>query len=295
MQHGLLGSLSLVGVSGLIIIIAIVVVLIASVSVNLVIRARYTSLARDIDDHKRADLPLSHRVLNRVLEDAREAKRQGGPDASPQTIIEHHFQQDLGPLLLGERFVRASVGLSIILGLVGTFYGLTLSIGQLVSLVSGDASSVVNVTDAVTSGLAQSLSGMAVAFSTSLFGIAAAIVLTLFNIFSNLTDRRTAVMVSLEAHLDRLLAGEAWAGPAAPGGEAARLEHMVQSFVHGVAALQHSVAQFDASLQGFAATTRDFHEFNLHLKDNVQRMSLTFGDLSETVRGHVVALRGHGR
>lgn len=291
MQHGLMGSLSLVGVSGVVIILAIVVISIAALVTNLVLRSRYGGLARDIEDHKRPDLPLSSRVLTRILEDAREAKRRGGPEASTQAIIEHHFQAELGGMLLGERFVRSAVGLVIILGLVGTFYGLTLSIGQLVNLVSGDASNVVDVTDAVTSGLTRSLSGMAVAFSTSLFGIGAAIVLTFLNIFSNISDRRNALMVAFEAHLDRVLAGEA----RAQSGDAARLERMVEDFNAGVAGLSHAVAQFDAALQSFATTTRDFREFNLHLKDNVQRMSLSFGDLSETMRGHVLALRGNGR
>jgi hypothetical protein len=44
----------------------------------------------------------------------------------------------------------------------------------------------------------------------------------------------------------------------------------------------------------FSATTRDFREFNFHLKDNLQRMSLSFGDLSETLKEHTRALRPRG-
>ena len=44
------------------------------------------------------------------------------------------------------------------------------------------------------------------------------------------------------------------------------------------------MTRFESALETFATTTRDFHEFNLHLKDNVQRMSLSFADLSEVLK-----------
>lgn len=293
-MQGLIGSLSLVGVSGYIIIAAILLVLFASIGLSLFARARYASLERDLSQHTRPDRLLTHRVLNRIMADAREAVERHGRDANTQAIIEHHFQDELGGLLLAERFIRSAVGLAIILGLVGTFYGLTLSIGQLVALVSGDGSQAVSVTESVTLGLTQSLSGMAVAFSTSLFGVAAGIALTVFGVFFNVTDRRTAFMVMLEAHLDRVLMVHA-GGERGPGGAAGgQLEHVMAQLGQSVAGLDGAVAQFEAALQTFAANTRDFHEFNLHLKDNVQRMSLGFGDVSEALRAHANALRGPG-
>jgi hypothetical protein len=47
--------------------------------------------------------------------------------------------------------------------------------------------------------------------------------------------------------------------------------------------------RFEAALQTFATTTRDFHEFNLHLRDNVQRLSLTFADLSNSLKAQLGA------
>jgi hypothetical protein len=44
------------------------------------------------------------------------------------------------------------------------------------------------------------------------------------------------------------------------------------------------VGKFEAALTRFSGSTRDFQEFNLHLKDNIQRMSLSFGDLSDALR-----------
>ncbi len=294
MQQGILGAWSLLDVSGYVIILAILLTLVGSVVFSLYARSRYNGLARELSAHKRADRPFSERMLTRILEDAREARRtQRAP--SHQASIEHHFGEELGGLLLAERFVRAAPGLVIIFGLVGTFYGLSLSIGKLVRLVSGGSTELTDVTTSMTQGLTQALAGMSVAFTTSLLGIAAAVVLTFFGVFFNVSDRRTALLLAIEAHLDRLFGGEVGVAQGGDAGAALHtggLEASVAEFATSVAGLQESVAQFDAALQGFATTTRDFREFNLHLKDNVQRMSLSFADLSETLKAHSGPLGG---
>jgi hypothetical protein len=189
---------------------------------------------------------------------------------------------------------------------VGTFYGLTLSIAKLTALVAGDGGTAADLTQSLTLGLTEALSGMSVAFSTSLVGIVAAVVMTLFGVFSNLTDRRLALMVRIEHYVDHLMMADAggdpgearWAhtaGAAAAAGAGGRgAARTVDRFGQSVAALEAAVTRFEGALDGFSATTRDFREFNLHLKDNVQRMSLTFGDLSETLKDHVRALRSGG-
>jgi hypothetical protein len=294
MQQGILGALSLLDVRGYVIIATIVVTVLSSICFTLFIRGRYAAFARDLSEHTHADRPFSHRVLTRILEDARTAHaRQQAADH--QARIEQHFDAELGGLLLGERFVRAAPGLVIIFGLVGTFYGLSMSIGKLVRLVAGGGGEASDIGATMTQGLTQALTGMSVAFSTSLFGIASAIVLTFFGVFFNVTDRRTALMVAVENHLDRLL-GPIGAGAAGTldGGlvqvHTANLEQIFADFARSVEDLRDSVGRFDASLQGFAANTRDFREFNLHLKDNVQRMSLSFADVSETLRNHASSL-----
>ncbi|HEY5955621.1 MAG TPA: hypothetical protein VIV60_03665, partial [Polyangiaceae bacterium] len=54
-----------------------------------------------------------------------------------------------------------------------------------------------------------------------------------------------------------------------------------------VVLLDGAVARFESALLNFASTTRDFHEFNAHLKDNVQRLSLTFADLNDSLKTHL--------
>lgn len=294
MEDGLFASLALVGTSGAIIIGITLFVLFLSIGLNLYMRARYSALSTDIEDHKRPDRPFTNHVLNRILDDARDAKLRQGRDANVQAIVEHHFHAELGGLLLGERFVRSAVGLVIILGLVGTFTGLTLSVGQLVSMIADSPARGIDVADVVTGGLTKALSGMSVAFSCSLFGIASAIVLTLFGVLSSPTDRRMGLMIAVEAHLDRILSFAPEAGGARAGStpETEHLAQIVSDFGAAVAGLENAVMQFGTSLQTFAGTTRDFREFNLHLKDNVQRMSLSFADASEAVKNHVHTLQG---
>jgi ABC-type transporter Mla subunit MlaD len=88
-------------------------------------------------------------------------------------------------------------------------------------------------------------------------------------------------MVQIETYLDRALPASTAAAPAAPA----------SSLADSLARLDGSVSRFDSALQTFATTTRDFREFNAHLKDNVQRLSLAFGDLSDTLKAHTTALR----
>jgi hypothetical protein len=295
MPQAILEGLSLVDVSGYIIIGSIVATLVVSVVANLVIRARYASMARELKASPVSDVPFSHVVLNDIVADARRAVRRPG-ESNAQAIVEEHFQTQLRWMLLGERFIRAATGLVLILGLSGTFYGLTSSIGKLARLVSTEGASAADVTQSLTAGLTQALSGMSVAFSGSLFGIVSAVILTLFGIVSNVTDRRTALMVQIETYLDRRLPtaqGAALAEVGLGGAPTEKLERILAGFGQSVARLEGAVGHFDAALQAFATSTRDFREFNLHLKDNVQRMSLSFGDFSETLRNQIGALKSN--
>jgi methyl-accepting chemotaxis protein len=50
------------------------------------------------------------------------------------------------------------------------------------------------------------------------------------------------------------------------------------------ASLSESVDKFDKSLQTFAENTRDFSEFNHHLRTNIQRMNVAFDDFTEDLK-----------
>jgi hypothetical protein len=276
MPHAIVDGLSLVDATGRIILATTILCLLVAIGANLWVRTRYASLKRDLGQRSRQP---SHPLLTRIIEDTLAVARRGGPP-NTQALIEEGFQAELRTVLLAERFVKAATGLVIILGLLGTFYGLTLSIGRIVQLVGADGGGGADVAGAVTTGLTHALSGMAVAFSNSLLGIVSAVILTVLNVISNPTDQRTGLMLELETYLDRLLAS------AGTGIHSNDVE-LRQS----VARLDEVVARFEAALGTFAASTSGFQEFNRHLKDNIQRMSLSFGDFSDTLKGQLGAIK----
>ncbi len=301
MPNEFVGSLSLLDTSGQLIIAVIILLLLSSLGSTWSIRRRYAILDRELRDHSKPGQPFGSRVLARIVTDTQEASDRALGEVNVQAIVEHRFQSDLASLMIGERFVKASTGLAIILGLVGTFYGLTSSIGKLVGLVAGGSSSTMDVTQAVTGGLTQALSGMSVAFSTSLFGILSAIIITLVGVFFSVADCRTRVMAQVEAYVEHMVLGTLTtavpsrsdgAGPrGAPEGGANRLALVVGDLAKSVGRLEESIAVFDSALVQFAANTRDFQEFNLHLKDNIQRMSLAFGDFSDTLKAQSLTVK----
>jgi len=296
-MRDLLRSFSLLDVSGLFIIGVIVSLLLAGVVLTVVIHGRYARIARDLREHAEVNAAFESRVLDRAARETIEALQRHPSDVNTQVIVDTCFQAEHKGLLVGERFVRSLTGLLIILGLVGTFYGLTLSIGKLVSLVSGTTGSATDVTASLTRGLTEALGGMSVAFSCSLFGILAAIVMTLLGVFANVGDRRTALMLQVEAYLDNvLLAAARRAQGGVQGGVAGLgIERALGGFDQSVARLDQAVRTFEQALATFSSSTRDFHEFNHHLRDNIQRMSLSFGDLSEVLQREVHAMRSRDR
>lgn len=254
MPNAILDGLSLVDSVGAGILATNVVALLAGIGAHLFLRAQYRDLERDLDRNGEPRPHFTHGVLNRIVRDAEDDARRSR-DRNAQAIIEDAFQSGLRTLLVAERFVRAATGLVLVLGLLGTFYGLTLSIGKLVHLVSADTGGTQDVALAITHGLTQALGGMAVAFSNSLVGIGSAVALTLIGIVNNPTDRRTALMIQIENYVDRLLS----TGPARR--EAA--DGAVGAFGESVARLEGAVARFESALQHFAASTKDLREVQL--------------------------------
>jgi hypothetical protein len=254
MSSTILDGLSLVDTTGHIILATTLASLLAGIAAHAWLGARYGALQRDLERGGGAQPEFHHRALVRIVRDAEEAAQRSA-EVNVQAIIEDRVQSELTPLLLAERFVRAATGLVLVLGLLGTFYGLTLSIGKLVHLVSADPSTAADITQAMTRGLTEALAGMAVAFSNSLLGIGSAVALTILGVLNNPTDRRTSLMIQIETYLDRHLA--------------AKFSHRtdpssaVAGFGESVARLESTVARFEAALRGFAASTKDLREVEL--------------------------------
>jgi F0F1-type ATP synthase assembly protein I len=153
----ILDSLSLLDVSGHIVVAAIIAVFASALVASIAVRSKYANIERALS-REPVDV-ASHALITMVERECRKASAQRDAPHNVQAIVEQCVQSVLPGYLLGERFVRSSPGLMIILGLIGTFYGLTLSIGRLVRLVTSEAASGGEVAQAVTQGLSHALSG----------------------------------------------------------------------------------------------------------------------------------------
>ena len=284
---------------GIAVILAILGILVISLVMQSWVRVGYANISREVRRQKSPEAVFRSRFLQRIMTDVRATLSEADDEINTVALIEHRVNTELGHLLLGERFVRAATGLVIVLGLAGTFYGLTLSIGKLVALVSSDgsiasadsaATSAMDISQSLTAGLTQALGGMSVAFTTSFAGILAAVVLTLVGIFSNVAERRTAMITQVEVFLDRVVSLHLESIRQQRGDDklpitatAARLERAMETFQGGLGQLERSVAHLEGTLAAFSNSTRDFGEFNVHLRDNIARMSLAFSDMARAI------------
>ncbi len=301
----------------IVIIAMILAILGTALALSVVIRNRYKEISIDIKDKENRDAAIfESKVLNAIIDDYKVAAK-GNREINTQAIIEKNFNNELNSLYLGERFIKRSVSLMIILGLLGTFYGLTLSIGKLVELLSSSNNAdVLDSMDSVVQGLINSVKGMSVAFVTSLFGISSSILMTIFNTVLGVEELRETVMVEIEEYLDNSLAEGIYKEETTESILNEELKSTIKEFGDKLesnikeisnimsyrftaaassieefsGSLEKSVDRFDKSLQTFAENTRDFSEFNHHLKTNIQRMNVTFDDFTEELKGSTEGL-----
>lgn len=221
-----------------------------------------------------------------------------------QAIIEEQFGKKMRGAMLKERFVKNSVSLMIVLGLFGTFLGLTLAVGELANLLAiSGGSDWLDILSSVGNGLMFSLQGMAVAFVTSLFGIGCSIILTILNIIFDVHGARESLMVEIESYLDNYVAASlaeeieteykvlAKALYNSIDELGSKIEASLRAAVEGAvqhmseaaagigdtaASLDEAVKKFDKSLRTFGENIRDFSEFNINLRNNIERMDVNF-------------------
>ncbi len=304
---GMILSLNTVGI---VIVLAIVAILFIAIAVNIGLITTYRKLEEDLQDEDHRDKRIfDDFMLNDIVSDYTEASSKHYGEINTQAIIEKRMSTHMRASALGERFVKTSVSLMIILGLVGTFFGLTISISKLVTLLGQDVEQALAINASITDSLINALSGMSVAFVTSLFGISASIIMTLFNLFFNAPDKRISLMAQIEEYLDNRLfkevredyakyatikTADGAVAQAGQGIDAQSLKVLTNALInrlYGVTgelantaeSINQSVNSFEKSLTVFSESARDFREFNHHLKDNIQRMSLSFSDFTQEI------------
>ncbi|MCI0754109.1 MotA/TolQ/ExbB proton channel family protein [Teichococcus vastitatis] len=173
----------------------------------------------------------------------------------------------------GRELSRYMTGLSIFLGLLGTFWGLILTIGSVAEVIntmsvgSGDLNQLFNQ---LKSGLAQPLTGMGVAFSSSMLGLAGALVLGFLDLTAGQAQGR------FYNELEEWLAGVTRLSTGAIGGDG-ELGGSVPAYVH---ALLEQTAENLENLQsilargeeGRATTTQALNSLNDRLAAMADQM-----------------------
>lgn len=313
MLDTLLKAISKLDTTAFSIISTIMAIFVISLFIMLRVRGRYRRLSRDLSGlNGRKDGKCKQQVLNSIIDEYKTVSVTSKAAVNTQAIIEKYFSTKLKSLGFGERFVKSSVSLMVILGLLGTFYGLTLSVGKLVELltVSGNTDMLTSM-ESIIESLISAVRGMSVAFMTSLTGIACSIVLTIFGIIFNVEEARQALLVQIEEYLDNTvelelakykeselsLMHKALVSSLAEftGKMEGVLRATVTDFGEKLAltsssietsskSLEGTIAKFDESIATFRDNTRDFSEFNYNLRSNIERMDVSFSNLSESLQ-----------
>ncbi|TVQ37424.1 MAG: flagellar motor protein MotA [Geminicoccaceae bacterium] len=165
---------------------------------------------------------------------------------------------------------RYLTGLLIFLGLLGTFWGLLLTISAVAEVIAGLSVSVDTVAtfSELQDGLAAPLSGMGIAFSSSLFGLAGSLVLGFLDLQANRAQNE--FFDDLEEWLSSLtrLSG----GPLAlDGGDAGRaMPTYVQALLERSAESQEELVRI---LGESEATRRSTEAAVIRLGDHLERLT----------------------
>ncbi|KYH34637.1 hypothetical protein CLTEP_14650 [Clostridium tepidiprofundi DSM 19306] len=293
------------------IILVITVIFFTAIVLSFIIKRKYGEMHEDFIKGKKRGVFRSD-VLNRIMSSYRDAAEKKAEEINTQAIIEKEFLYAFKGISMGERFIRQAISLMIILGLLGTFYGLTLSIRDLVSLLGNNGTlTATSGIESLIGGLVGSIEGMGVAFITSLFGIVGAILLTIFKIIVNVDNLRNSTMLEIEEYLDNTIALE-YINYA----EKNTLDVTVNKLFNGLSEqievnyknvldkslsglievlkmmeenqqdFNNSLMYFKKTIDQFSDNTRDFTEFNYHLRNNVDRMNVALSDFAEKIKNN---------
>lgn len=301
------------------IITFITIILISAVVLSFINKSKYGNIRKDfLTGQKESGFKLP--MLNKIMGAYRKSAEKNAEAINTQAIIEKEFASGLKSTITAERFIKNAVSLMIILGLLGTFYGLTLSIGDLVELLGNNDALSSSGMDGIVSGLVDTIRGMSVAFITSLFGILGAIILTVLKIFINPQKIREGLMIEIEEYLDNVIAFEY-----IDSSKNNTLETSVNNLFHGLSeqvnnlfeglnneiessynkvldksisgltqvvnmmeknqqSFNESLVNFDKTVDKFSENTTEFTEFNHHLRNNVDRMNVALSDFTEKIK-----------
>lgn len=177
---------------------------------------------------------------------------------------------------------RYLVGLLIFLGLLGTFWGLLITIGSVGEIIGGmsGGSDAVAMFEVLKDRLQQPLSGMATSFSTSLFGLACSLILGLIDLLAARAANRFYTEVEdWLSGMTRLSSGSALGD-----GETsvpAYVQALLEQTADGLERMQRALVEGERERRGSA---QQMAELNMHLGRLSEHLGQETGSLAELVQ-----------
>lgn len=308
----ILDLLQTIDITGKVIVGIIVGIFLVALIVNILIKIKYRSIAKHLESRQqRRSGVFKNELLNRIVQDYKAASISPYSDVNTQAIIEKTFMDDLRIYLMGETLVKRSVSILIVLGLLGTFIGLTISVSELVAVLlpgSGAAGSL--DWTLILEKLAGAAKGMGAAFITSLVGIAFSVILTVLFIVLDCEDEKNKLMVNIEEYLDNVISVAIAKDKETEytilnrilrdtfidfGNKIEtslkdtvnefgnKLTNVVMDVSLSSQTLDNTIDRFDSCLVNFAGSVKDFSDFNTNLRNNVEMMDVSFIKMAESM------------
>lgn len=190
----------------------------------------------------------------------------------------------------GRDLARYFIGLMIFLGLLGTFWGLSRtvgSIGDVIRTLSVDGSDASLAFEALKGGLEAPLTGMGTAFSTSLFGLAGSVVLGFLDLQAGQAQN------VFYNELEEWLAGQTRLGSGGPLSEGADqsvpayIQALLEQTADSLDSLQRTIAKGEDSRSTTAANIRALTDKLSQLGDHMkaeQQLLLKLGEAQMEMR-----------
>lgn len=178
---------------------------------------------------------------------------------------------------------RYLVGLLIFLGLLGTFWGLLITIASIGEIIAGlsAGSDAVAMFDALKTRLQQPLSGMATSFSTSLFGLGCSLVLGLIDLLASRAANRFYTEVEdWLSGMTRLSSGSAIGegDTSVP----AYVQALLEQTADGLERMQRALVESERERRGNAQQMAELNTHLSRLSEHLGRESRGLSDLAET-------------
>lgn len=192
------------GLSGVFICSVIVILMILNIMYALKVKEFYKELIGDLKKKREnSSSKFTTKVLESTYNSFKSAVSKGVTNINTQVIIQENIPRQYTTLEKTLEYVQSLV---IILGLFGTFIGLTLAIGSIKDVLSQLQGSEGSIGEFL-SRLSNPLSSMATAFYTSIFGIMSSIIIKFVGIYTY-KEAREQYLDEIESYLDNVVMSE---------------------------------------------------------------------------------------